>query len=311
MARTKGTARRSTGGAAPRKTLARGLCRLRGSPACFNLGYGEPHISTSSNRRHSQRHSQDTASSKIIANFNGAKDFPHFVKLPNEVRSMVWEMLAEEPRAVAVNTKTNGGLRSSIPPILQVCSESRAVGLRHYTLAFESKQFLNTSNVLPPRVYFNFERDTLYLRENWNKNVEGAWCCLSQFTSLVNEDDLKRVKRVGLDVNARVCSLKTSGERCHLPCFASWDALEILYLGYEDARLGSDSPIRFSELESKDYEDFMQRYRLNPCWRLLEDVEAVEAVEHLRNEVPSMYHGVGKKPDCFLRKLELVIVTHL
>jgi hypothetical protein len=230
-------------------------------------------------------------------------------------------MLAEEPRVVAVNTKTDGGLRASIPPILHVCSESRAVGLKHYTLAFESQRFadrwadtlVHKINVLPPRVYFNFERDTLYFRENWNKNVKGAWCCLSRFTTLVNGDDLKRVRRVGLDVNARVCSLKTSGERCHLANFTFWDALEILYLGYEDVRLGSDCAISFGELESKDYKDFMRRYKINPCWggkmqRLSEDDEAVE---YLRNEVPIMYHGTWKKPDWFLRKLELVSITHL
>lgn len=68
--------------------------------------------------------------------------------------------------------------------------------------------------------------------------VEGAWCCLSRLTNLVNEVDLKRVRRVGLDVvNATACLLKTSGEKCHLTNFASWDELEILYLGYEDVRL--------------------------------------------------------------------------
>ena len=232
-------------------------------------------------------------------------------------------MLAEEPRVVAINTKTNGGLYSSIPPILHVCSESRAVGLKHYTLSFESQrldqQWTDTPehriDVLPPRVYFNFERDTLYFREKWNKNVKGAWCSLSQFRNLVNKRDLQRVRKVGLDVNARVCSLKTSGETCHPANFAHWDALEVLYLGYEDVRLGSDCPITFSALESKDCEGFMQRYKTNPCWRgmqqLPQDVEAVEAVKYLRNEVPIMCHGIWGKPDCFLRKLELVSIKHL
>jgi len=227
-------------------------------------------------------------------------------------------MLAEEPRVVAVNTKTNSGLRSFIPSILHVCSESRDVGLKHYTLAFGSQPINqqranHTINILPPRVYFNFERDTLYFRENWNKNVEGAWCCLSQFRKLVNENDLKRVRNVGLDVNARVCSLEKSGNYSHLANFELWDALEILYLGYEDARLGSDCLIRFSALESKDYKYYMQRYKMNPCWRhmrsLPQDVD--EAVEYLRNEVPVMYHGNWKKPDWFLKKLELVSIKQL
>ena len=235
-------------------------------------------------------------------------------------------MLAEEPRVVTINTRTDNGLYSSIPPILHVCSESRAVGLKYYTLAFKSQRFNHRwtdtpehqIDVLPPRVYFNFERDMLYFREKWNKNVKGAWSCLSQFTNLVNEYDLKRVRRVGLDVNARVCSLKISGEACHLANFAYWDALEILCLGYEDVRLGSDCLITSSELESKDYEGFMQRYKINPCWarmpQLQEDVEAADDVQCLRNEVPIMYHGGTwnkPKPDGFLRKLELVSIKHL
>lgn len=167
--------------------------------------------------------------------------------------------------------------------------------------------------MLPPRVYFNFERDMLYFREKWNNNVEGAWCCLWQFARLVNEGDLQRVRRVGLDVNARVCSLKTSGDSCHRANFAHWDALETLYLGYEDVRLGSDCPITFSQLESKDYEGFMQRYKMNPCWINKEDVGVTEAVWCLRNEVPAAYHGIWRKPktDGFLRKLELVSIKHL
>jgi len=232
-------------------------------------------------------------------------------------------MLAEEPRVVAVSTKTIIGrrLRSSIPPILHVCSESRAVGLKHYTLAFETQQFYDRwtddpeykKDPPPGGVYFNFERDTLYLRENWNENVGGAWCCLSRFTNLVNASDLKRVRRVGLDVNARVCSLKTSSKKCHLPDFAGWDTLEILYLGYEDVTLGSDCPISFGELESKDYEDFMQRYKMNPSWRNGERLPRgfKKAVEYLRNEVPVMYHGVRGTPACSLRKLELVSIKHL
>jgi len=230
-------------------------------------------------------------------------------------------MLAEEPRIVAVNTKTDSGLSSSIPPILHVCSESRAVGLKHYTLAFESQRFdhlwthtlKDRINVIPPRVYFNFERDTLYFRERWNKNVKGAWSCLSRFTSLVNEADLKRVRGVGLDVNARPCE----GDVGHGADFANWDALEILYFGYEDVRLGSDCPITSSRLESNDYEGFMQRFKMNACWRNMlgspQELEAVEAVELLRNEVPSTCHGMWRKPkpDCFLKKLELVSIKHL
>jgi hypothetical protein len=76
---------------------------------------------------------------------------------------------------------------------------------------------------LPPRVYFNFERDKLYFQEDWNKGVQGSWSCIMQFIDLLNESDLKRVKGVGFDVDARVCSLRSSG---HYPILAGWDSLE-------------------------------------------------------------------------------------
>lgn len=224
-------------------------------------------------------------------------------------------MLAEEPRVVTVKTETNGGLRSYMPPILHVCSESRAIGLKHYTLAFEPQRFAHRwtdaeqkINGLPPRVYFNFERDTLYFRDNWNENVEGVWCCLSQLRSLVNEGDLKRVTKVGFDVDTRNCSLKTSGENCHGAYLPSWDAIEIMYLGYEDVTLGSDCLISSSKLESEDYKDLMQRCKMNPCWDWLpEDLER----EHLKNKVPIRHRGWWKRPDGFLRKLQLVRIKHL
>lgn len=326
MARTKQTARRSKRGKAPRKELASRCCLRR--PLCYKEESGTRHIPTSINRRHSQRpksHYRGTASSKIVANFKRPKDFPHFVKLPREIQYRIWEMLAEEPRVVPVNTKTNSGLYSPIPPILHACSESRAVGLKHYTLAFESQRSIrpwtdtpeHRINVLPPRVYFNFERDILYFRERWNKGVQGAWCCLSQFRFLVNEGDLKRIRQVGLDVNARVCSLKTSSEICHYANFAAWDALETLYLGYEDVRLGSDCLITYSELDSEDYKGFMERYKINPCWtdmsQLPQGINAAEAVRCLRDEVPISYRGWWNKPkpDDFLKKLELVSIKHL
>ena len=112
------------------------------------------------------------------------------------------------------------------------------------------------------------------------------------------------MKRVGLDVNARVCS------NCHLADSALWNGLEILYLGYKDVRLGSDCLISFSELESRDYEDFIRRYNMNPCWRLTwstikSSLQHVETIEGLKKEVPTSSYRMN------LKKLELVSVKHL
>jgi hypothetical protein len=194
------------------------------------------------------------------------------------------------------------------------------VALKHYTLAFASQPMTNWEDaspeidnvqeiVLPPRVYFNFERDTLYFREDWKRGVQGSWSCIMQFIDLLNESDLKRVKRVGFDVNARACSLRSSG---YYPILAGWDSLETLYLGFEGVKLESHCLIGFRELERKDYSDFMRRYRKNPSWRSMQAwPEAVEAIEQLRTRVPTMYQGYREKPDRFLEKLELVSIVQL
>jgi hypothetical protein len=194
------------------------------------------------------------------------------------------------------------------------------VALKHYTLAFASQpipiwdapslEFGKVQEiVLPARVYFNFERDTLHFREDWNRGVQGAWSCIMQFGDLVKESDLKRVKGVGFDVNARVYSLKSSG---HYPILVGWDSLETLYLGFEGVKMGSHCLIGFRELERKDYSAFMQIYRKNHCWRSMQAwPEDVGAVEQLRTDVPTLYQGYWEKPGRFLEKLELVSIIHL
>jgi hypothetical protein len=225
-----------------------------------------------------------------------------------------------KPRVVVVNAKTNNGLYASVPAILHVCSESRAVALKHYTLAFASQPMSRWADeesnevvqvILPARVYFNFERDTLYFREDWNLHVDGAWSCVNQFWDLVNEDDLARVKRVGFDVNAKVCCLNSAE---HYPIFGCWNALETLYIGYHGIKLGRKRLIDFCELEKKDYSAFMRAYRENPTWRSMEGwPDDVEAVEQLRTDVPRLYHGdLGEEEaDRCLQKLELVCVVPL
>jgi hypothetical protein len=194
------------------------------------------------------------------------------------------------------------------------------VALKHYTVAFASQPMINWEDappevdnvqeiVLPPRVYFNFERDTLYFREDWNRGVQGSWSCIMQFIDLLNESDLKRVKGLGFDVNARVCSLRPSG---HYPILAGWDSLETLYLGFEGVKLESHCLIGFRELGRKDYSAFMRRYRKNPCWRSMRDwPEDVEAIRQLRADVPTMYQGYWERRDQFLERLDLVSIVQL
>ncbi|KAF4123605.1 hypothetical protein GMORB2_6306 [Geosmithia morbida] len=116
-----------------------------------------------------------------------AAEFPQFCRLPPELRLKVWEYLVQ-PRVVVacclhrgedddpnageslasrrreLDGRTTGG--NAVPSLLHVNRESRAVGRRHYELTFAwrvSKLLSDTPTSRPPRVYFNFQLDTLLL----------------------------------------------------------------------------------------------------------------------------------------------------
>jgi hypothetical protein len=97
-----------------------------------------------------------------------SKRFPQFSLLPTEIRLQIWEAAMPDPRVHELHPcgKLQQGRlmfrsNSSTPPvILQVCSESREVGLRHYQLmeyeaSYPSKPI--------SKFYFNPRTDTLFL----------------------------------------------------------------------------------------------------------------------------------------------------
>jgi hypothetical protein len=131
-------------------------------------------------------------------------------------------------------------------------------------------------------------------------------------------EDIKRVRRVGLDVNARVCSPKPSAT--HSVGFQGWDALEIQYMGYEgygngegdEAMLGSDCPITFTEVDEEDYVDFVRRYQESRCWRDARWVPLEGAVAgYLKREHPSTYYGFPKPPSFNFKEVRFMRVRHL
>jgi len=257
-----------------------------------------------------QRDIQETISSSVTRTFTSPKGFPFFPKLPPEIRARIWEMITEDGRTVVVCSRTGGGLRSSVPPLLQVCSESRAVGLKHYALCFSGLEKPNSANTVPPRVYFNFDRDTLFFREDWNEGVDGPWSCISQFHSLINKEDLQKVKAVGFDLNAKICSSRSYSS--HTPNFFGWSGLEVLYLGLEKPQLHPNSRIELHELQIKDYSTFMQQYNHNPCWIRVSGLqEDAAAVRYIKAETIGQYLGWGPGPDEFCGRLVLVNVLEL
>jgi len=115
--------------------------------------------------------------------------------------------------------------------------------------------------VFPARVYFNFERDTLWFREDWNRGVDGPWCCTIRFSSLLNLEDLKKVRSIGFDINARTCTTRQEWGEGHSPYIYDWsDSIETFYLGIESPKLGERSQIGVRELEEVDHGEFTRVY---------------------------------------------------
>ncbi|CZR61303.1 uncharacterized protein PAC_11199 [Phialocephala subalpina] len=258
-------------------------------PACFERRNDGSNFLPSGQIRLSrhQRASQPQAPrpSKGVEQINPLEAY--FDKIPFELRNSIWELASTiEGRVVSVHTVTDGGLRAQVPPLLHVCRESRAVAMKHYTLSFGGLSYGYLSKVpksdnwedlrfqivnkLPPRVYFNFDRDILYFRGNWNKDVEGEWGCFSQFPRLIDKADLDRVQKLGFQLNARMCS--GGADPGHGLQLRGWtQGPKDLYFGLEDAGLGSSHFIKFTELEYRRQRAFLEEYGHNTVWAPVPD----------------------------------------
>lgn len=252
-------------------------------------------------------------------------DLSNFSILPLELRLKIWNRVAEEPRIVQVHTVAKCGLRSPGPPILSVCHESRIVGLKHYGLSFgfkDSREYNQdrvveqdpeywvkrgrTLDAIEPKVYFNFERDTLWFGKGWNRGVEGEYSCFNHLKRLLNMVDLRNVQRLGFDVDNGICWGGMSGG--HRPYLGRWAGLKVLFLGMEemivdtnsghlssaDHQKGLDdqanSEVEFKELGTEDEEEFMNRYRANSAWKQVdEQFSTGQALHHIRTGTGKLY----------------------
>jgi hypothetical protein len=80
----------------------------------------------------------------------------------------------------------------ALPTLLHVNSEARAVALRRYELAFANATY-------PARIYFDFERDTLYFPEYSFDN--GSVADVRPFQDAISAAERARVRRVAIDVD--------------------------------------------------------------------------------------------------------------
>lgn len=99
-------------------------------------------------------------------------NFERFPDLPKELQLMIWKAVtaAYDPVYVVIeadNTPSNHELRlrssACVPPVLQVCQDSRRIALGTYQLAFRA--------VDGRPQYFDFNRDILHI----NSQVFVAW----------------------------------------------------------------------------------------------------------------------------------------
>jgi hypothetical protein len=98
------------------------------------------------------------------------ESFTLFPDLPVDIRIKIWKLLSFErrkvklfflPRSVAHKKSHLIKGQSKIPTVLHICKESRAAGLRYYTLCLEHvlEENLEQANGGPNHVYVNFDVD--------------------------------------------------------------------------------------------------------------------------------------------------------
>jgi hypothetical protein len=85
------------------------------------------------------------------------------MRLPVELRDMVWELQLPGPRTIKIlegtlrdGRRTAGAARVLVPTLLHICKESRDFALRFYRLSFENQ-------LRHKPIYFDCERDLLFI----------------------------------------------------------------------------------------------------------------------------------------------------
>lgn len=130
-------------------------------------------------------------------------EFKLFLKLPIELRDAIWK-LCDFPQVVTIknasyevktvrymatqiyySTFVKAEAKGNVPAILHVNQESRAVGLKFWSLEFEEQ--------LGEPIYFNWKRDTLFM-ENWDDVVAFYGGPRSSFKNGSFGNDMKNVE---------------------------------------------------------------------------------------------------------------------
>lgn len=92
------------------------------------------------------------------------QNFTRFSELPTEIRFQIWQFTLPAPRVLGIQYGESCELLYSQypPPVaLHICSESRAVALKHYELAFVNR-------LKPHGTYFDFSRDIVQFHSTFS-----------------------------------------------------------------------------------------------------------------------------------------------
>jgi hypothetical protein len=103
----------------------------------------------------------------IVPNVQG-RTFTSFMRLPVELRDIVWELQLPGPRTITItedvvhkslddpDLRIAKAAKTPVPTLLHICKESRDFALRFYRLSFEIE-------LADRPIYFDFERDLLFI----------------------------------------------------------------------------------------------------------------------------------------------------
>ncbi|KAF4970651.1 hypothetical protein FZEAL_9996 [Fusarium zealandicum] len=135
--------------------------------------------------------------------------FPQFAQLPPELRLRIWSYLIQ-PRIVVccclqrderlVERRQELDSRSHgrpTPALLHINRESRYLAMQHYELSFGwriSKLVSDTPVSAPPRIWFNFDLDAVYLAGELE--AYDSYGFNSPMVYFLKREDTRRVRRV-------------------------------------------------------------------------------------------------------------------
>lgn len=189
-----------------------------------------------------------------------------FHSLSEDVRKTIWTHALPGPRIIELTIlRKNIVSRARVPTLLHTCRESRAVALKHYTLAFGH-------NASPPKVYFDFRYDWIYTR---CPGCLGANCSHksmltgdhSRLRHLVYEGPISfnpftKILRFFPDIRGVILIRgKSKGYRDEI------DSEEFVHLeeGFEWA--GDKEPIELAKEAWKDINSTQEKLKLKRVWR--------------------------------------------